>query len=72
MPDYDPLVLGYRRVSGGDMQVTVSLAPGVRVHLQVAAGAFDAGALGELAGHVVGQLTRPHGAAVTQPTGGST
>jgi hypothetical protein len=54
-----PITTGYRRISGGDFQVTVSIRAGTRIHLQVPASVFDAGALTELIGHVVNHVQEP-------------
>lgn len=56
MTDYQHRILGWRRVGGGDYQVTVSLAPGTRIQLQVPAQGFDATTLPEIVAHMVGRL----------------
>lgn len=66
---YDPVVLDYRRISGGDWHVVISVQPGRRITVQVPAASFDAGHLGELAARVVSTLTAPHGATITQHQG---
>lgn len=38
---YEPIVTGYRRISGGNMQVTWSVAPGKLVRKTVPAGEFN-------------------------------
>lgn len=59
MADVEPIVTGYRRLSGGDWQVTVSIASGTRIHLQVPAATFHAGSLPELIPLVVERLKPP-------------
>lgn len=61
MVSTDPVVTGYRRISGGDWQVTVSLKPGTRVHMQIPAAAFHGGAIADLVPLVIERLRRPTG-----------
>jgi hypothetical protein len=55
----EPVVTGYRRLSGGDWQVTVSVASGIRVHVQIPAQVFHAGLLPALIPRVVERLRPP-------------
>lgn len=40
-PSYDPLVVGYRRLSGGDWQVTWSIAPALVVRRTIPVEEFN-------------------------------
>lgn len=64
-----PVQLGTKRLDGGNLQVTYSISPGVRVHLVVHPEAYSAGLLSGLGTHVVGRLTQPHGVAVRTQVG---
>lgn len=56
---YEPVVLGYERISGGDWRVTVSLEPGSRVHIQVPAASFHGGNVADLIPLVIQRLKPP-------------
>lgn len=47
-PAYKPVVIGHRRVSGGNFEVTWSIAPGRRVKRTIPAEAYNEGTIAEL------------------------
>ena len=48
LPTFEPILMGYKRLSGGSIEATWSVAPGRRVHRVIPVEAFDPATISHL------------------------
>lgn len=57
-PAYKPLVIGHRRLPGGNFEVTWSIAPGSRVKRTIPVESYNEGTVAELTRDIEAHHTR--------------